>query len=138
MNPEDPPAPTLDPYEDEYSARLKRIDALAKLLDGQFTIPGTPIKFGWDGIIGLIPGIGDTVTLLPQLYILYEAIRAKVGWSIIIKMAINVGIDCLVGTLPVLGDVFDVFWKSNFRNAQLVAEAIREKQAIDVTPSDDV
>lgn len=138
MNSEDSSAPTLDPYEDEYSARLKRIDALAKLLDGQFAIPGTPIKFGWDGIIGLIPGIGDTVTLLPQLYILFEAIRAKVGWSVIFKMAINVGIDWLVGTLPVLGDVFDIFWKSNLRNAKLVADAIREKQAIDVTPSDDV
>ena len=134
MNQQDRSAPILETYEDEYSARLERIDKLAKLLDAQFTLPGTPIRFGWDGIIGLIPGIGDTVTLLPQLYLLYEAVRAKVGLPTILKMAVNVAIDWLVGTIPVLGDVFDVVWKSNLRNAQLLAEAIRQKQAIDVTP----
>ena len=134
MNQQDSSAPTLEAYEDEYSARLDRIHKLAELMDGKFTIPGTSIRFGWDGIIGLIPGVGDTITLLPQLYLLYEAIRAKVGLPIILKMAVNVGIDWLVGTVPVLGDVFDVVWRSNLRNANLLAEAIREKQAIDVTP----
>lgn len=133
MNQPDQSAPTLDPYEDEYTARLKRINALAKLLDGQFTIPGTPVKFGWDGIIGLIPGVGDTITLLPQLYLLYEAIRAKVGLPILLEMAFNIAVDWLLGSIPVLGDVFDVLWKSNLRNAKLVEEAIREKQAINIT-----
>lgn len=134
MSHPDDSIPILETYEDEYSARLNRINKLAELLDARFSIPGTPIRFGWDGIIGLIPGVGDTVTLLPQLYLLYEALRAKVGLSTLLKMALNVAIDWLVGTIPVVGDVFDVAWKSNLRNAKLVAEAIRKKQAIDVTP----
>lgn len=132
MIPEDDPHPMLQPYEDEYSARLARINKLADLLDSKFVIPGTHIRFGWDGIIGLIPVIGDTLTLLPQLYLLYEAWRTKVGVWTIIRMLANVLIDWLVGAIPVVGDLFDVAFKSNLRNARLVAQRIREKQALDL------
>ncbi len=125
--------PELKPYEDEYTARLDRLDKLADFLDSRFMIPGTTIRFGWDGLIGLIPGVGDTLTLLPQLYFLYEALRAKVELSTILKMAINVLIDWAVGSIPVLGDVFDVAFKSNLRNAKLLSEAIRNKQAINIS-----
>jgi hypothetical protein len=128
--------PILEPYEDEYSARLARLDKLADFLDSRFIIPGTTIRFGWDGLIGLIPGIGDTLTLLPQLYFLYEALRAKVDLSTILKMAVNVLIDWAIGTIPVLGDIFDVAFKSNLRNAKLLAEAIRKKQAINISSED--
>lgn len=126
-HPED--APELDPYEDEYSPQLRRIEKLAHLFDAQFAIPGTKIRFGWDGLIGLIPGVGDTITLLPQFYLLFEALRLKLGKRTILKMLLNIGIDWLVGLIPVLGDLFDVAFKSNLRNAKLVAEAIREKRA---------
>ena len=132
MSTEKQSIPTLEPYEDEYSARLDRINKLADFLDSKFTIPGTTIRFGWDGLIGLIPAVGDTLTLLPQLYLLYEAIRAKVGAKTILKMAVNVAIDWAVGSIPVIGDVFDVAFKSNLRNAKLLGEAIRKKQAIDI------
>ncbi|MDG2166708.1 MAG: DUF4112 domain-containing protein [Opitutales bacterium] len=128
--------PILEPYEDEYSARLARLDKLADFLDSRFIIPGTTIRFGWDGLIGLIPGIGDTLTLLPQLYFLYEALRAKVDLPTILKMAVNVLIDWAIGTIPVLGDIFDVAFKSNLRNAKLLAEAIRKKQAINISSED--
>lgn len=121
--------PTLDSYEDEWSARIRRVENIANLLDSQFRIPGTNFKLGWDGLIGLIPGIGDTITLIPQCYLLYEAIRLKVGWSVILKMLLNVLIDWLIGLIPVLGDFFDIVFKSNLRNAQLVAEAMRQKRA---------
>ncbi len=125
--------PILEPYEDEYSARLARLDKLADFLDSKFMIPGTSIRFGWDGLIGLVPGIGDTLTLLPQLYFLYEALRAQVDLPTILKMVVNVLIDWAVGSIPVLGDIFDVAFQSNLRNAKLLAEAIRKKQAINIS-----
>ncbi|MGZ0656719.1 DUF4112 domain-containing protein [Coraliomargarita sp. W4R53] len=128
MNPRED-FPDLDPYEDEYSSRLRRIDKLAYLFDARFAIPGTKIRIGWDGLIGLLPGIGDTLTLLPQLYLLFEALRLKLGATTILKMLLNVLVDWLVGTIPVLGDLFDIAFKSNMRNAKLVAEAIRQKRA---------
>ncbi|HAV12303.1 MAG TPA: DUF4112 domain-containing protein [Opitutae bacterium] len=120
--------PDLDPYEDEWTDRIRRIDAIANSLDAQFTIPGTSIRFGWDAVVGLIPGIGDTLTALPQLYLLYEAIRLKVGWLVVLKMLFNIVIDWLIGSIPVLGDFFDVVFKSNLRNAKLVTEALRQKR----------
>ena len=122
-------APNLEPYEDEYSPHLRRIEKLAHLFDAQFAIPGTKIRFGWDGLIGLLPGVGDTLTLLPQLYLIFEALRFKLGKRTLLKMLLNVLIDWLVGTIPVVGDIFDVAFKSNLRNAKLVAEAIRQKRA---------
>ncbi|MDQ8194466.1 DUF4112 domain-containing protein [Coraliomargarita sp. SDUM461004] len=121
--------PELDPYEDVYSARLRRIEKLAHLFDARFEIPGTKIRFGWDAIIGVLPGVGDTVTLLPQLYLLIEALRLKLGAAVIFRMFMNVLIDWVVGTIPILGDLFDVAFKSNLRNAKLVAEAIRKKRS---------
>lgn len=120
--------PELDPYEDEYSSHLRRIEKLAHLFDAQFSVPGTQIRFGWDGIIGLVPGIGDTLTVLPQLYLLFESWRLKLGTTVILKMLLNILIDWLIGMIPVLGDLFDVAFKSNLRNAKLVAEAIRKKR----------
>jgi hypothetical protein len=121
--------PVLDPYEDEYSPHLRRIEKLAHLFDARFSIPGTNIRFGWDGLIGLLPGVGDTLTLLPQFYLLLEAWRLKLGTPTIIKMLVNIGIDWLLGLIPVVGDLFDIAFKSNLRNAKLVGEAIREKRA---------
>ncbi|MGJ8638470.1 MAG: DUF4112 domain-containing protein [Opitutaceae bacterium] len=126
---EDPDIPTLDPYEDEWSDRIRRVENLANLFDSKFTIPGTNFKFGWDGLIGLIPGIGDTLTLIPQFYLVFEAFRLKIGWSVIFKMLLNVLIDWLIGLIPVLGDFFDIVFKSNLRNAKLMAEAMRQKRA---------
>lgn len=122
-------APDLEPYEDEYSPHLRRIEKLAHLFDAQFAVPGTKIRFGWDGLIGLIPGIGDTLTLLPQFYLLYEAFRLKLGANTIWNMLMNITIDWLIGLIPLIGDLLDVAFKSNLRNAKLVAEAIRAKRA---------
>jgi hypothetical protein len=80
----------------------------------------------------LIPVIGDTLTLLPQLYLLYEACRTKVGAWTILRMLANIGIDWLVGSIPVVGDIFDVAFRSNLYNARLIAQRIREKQAVEI------
>lgn len=120
--------PSLEPDEDEYTQDLREIERIAHLLDARYTIPGTNIRFGWDGLIGLLPVVGDALTTLPQLYLLYKAQRLQLGWSIKLKMLLNILIDWAVGSVPILGDLFDVAFKSSLRNAKLAAKAIRGKR----------
>lgn len=121
--------PDLDSYEDEYTRHLQEIDRIAHLLDARYTLPGTKIRFGWDGLIGLLPVVGDTLTVLPQLYLLYKVRRLRLGWVVGIRMLLNILIDWAVGSVPFLGDLFDVAFKCNLRNAELAAEAIRKKRS---------
>jgi hypothetical protein len=99
---------------------LKNMDTLARLMDSQFRIPGTGIRFGLDAIVGLIPGAGDFSTFLVSGYLL--SVLAKNGASgfVIARMALNIVIDGLIGAIPVLGDIFDVAFKANQRNMQLM------------------
>lgn len=80
----------LEPYEDEYSSDLRRIQKLAYLFDANFSVPGTKFRFGWDSIIGLVPVIGDMVTLIPQLYLFYDALKFKLGTRTMLKMLVNI------------------------------------------------
>lgn len=98
---------------------------LATLLDSQFVIPGTKIRFGLDGLLGLVPGIGDTIALGLSLLIVVEAIRRGVRRRVIARMLFNVGIDWLIGLIPVLGDVFDVAFKANLLNLRLLEAELR-------------
>jgi len=123
--------PGIDPYRDEFTPHLREIDRIAHLLDARYTIPGTKLRFGWDGLIGLLPVVGDTLTILPQLYLLYKALRLQLGWSVKLVMLLNILTDWAIGTVPFLGDIFDVAFKSNLRNAKLVAQAIRRKRQSD-------
>jgi len=99
-------------------AAAARVRLVAKLLDSRFEVPGTRRRFGWDGLIGLLPG-ADLLTALPALYILFEARRLKMPPRILLGMAGNILIDMLAGLVPVLGDVFDFAFKANLRNAIL-------------------
>ena len=98
----------------------KRLKRYSELLDNRFVIPGTKIRFGWDVIIGLIPGIGDAISLLLSLLIIVDAIKIKIPKSIIFRMLINVLFEFLVGIVPILGDAFDVYWKANLKNLDLL------------------
>lgn len=102
------------------NATIKHLDGLATLMDSQFRIPGTSIRFGIDAIIGLIPGIGDIGGLLVSGYMI--AVLAVNGASgfVLARIILNVLIDTLFGAIPILGDIFDVAFKSNQRNMQLV------------------
>ena len=102
--------------------RVARLDALAALLDTAFVLPGTNIRFGVDAAIGLVPGIGDTITTLMSLYIVHEAHQLGAPRHLIVRMLGNVALDGLVGAVPVLGDAFDVMWKSNRRNMRLLQQ----------------
>lgn len=125
-------SPILKPYEDKYSAQIARFEKFARFFDSQFEIPGTKIRFGWDAIIGLIPGVGDILTLIPQGYFLIEGIRLKVSKETFTRMLLNIVIDWAGGSIPIIGDIFDVAFKSNNLNARLLAEELRKRQAIDV------
>jgi hypothetical protein len=122
-------SPDLKPYEDAYTPILKKVDRMARLLDAEFSIPGTNIRFGWDPIIGLIPVVGDVLSMLPQFYMLYIGLRLGVSKGTMLEMLSNILIDGLVGTVPIVGDLIDAAFKSNLRNAQLLSEAIRKKRA---------
>jgi len=99
-----------------------RIKLLANLLDSQFRLPGTNFRFGWDGLIGLLPG-ADLLTTLPALYILFEARRAKMPRHLLLAMLGNILLDFIIGLVPLVGDLFDFAFKANLRNARLFEKA---------------
>lgn len=96
------------------------LDNLAMYLDGLFRVPGTAWRFGLDSLIGLVPNVGDTLTLFPSLYILLAGVRYGVPKITLLRMAFNIGLDYLVGTIPFVGDAFDFFWKANKQNMDLI------------------
>src|SRR6187402_663007 len=98
----------------------KGLDDLALYLDGLFRVPGTGWRFGLDSLIGLIPNVGDTLTLFPSLYILLAAVRHGVPKITLLRMAFNIGLDYVVGMIPFLGDAFDFVWKANQQNMNLI------------------
>ena len=101
-------------------ATESRARAYARLLDSGFRIPGTGIRFGWDAIIGLIPGGGDMIGAALSSGIVLIAMREGVPAPILWRMIANIAIDALVGAVPVIGDLFDVAWRANSRNADLL------------------
>lgn len=103
---------------------LRRLDKLAALLDARWHIPGTGIGFGLDALIGLIPGIGDAATALISLYLIGEAKTAGASGKTISKMLVNVGLEFVVGLVPIVGDLFDIGWRANQRNMALLRAEI--------------
>ncbi|MET0286150.1 MAG: DUF4112 domain-containing protein [Polyangiales bacterium] len=101
-------------------------EALVRFLDDGVRIPGTNFRFGMDALIGLVPGVGDASTAVGSLSLFWLAIKRDVPRPVLVRMAINVAIDSLVGAVPVLGDVFDLFFKSNRRNLNLIRAASGE------------
>ena len=108
--------------------RIARMDALARLLDTAFVVPGTRIRFGMDGLIGLVPGIGDAVTTALSLFIVYEAHQLGAPRHMLVRMLGNVALDGVVGSVPVAGDVFDVMWKANRRNMRLLLDWLERSE----------
>ncbi|MBK1880317.1 DUF4112 domain-containing protein [Pelagicoccus mobilis] len=103
---------------------LKAVDQIAKLMDSAFRIPGTKITFGWDALVGLIPGVGDSVTALPLVYFLIVGWRHGVSKRTLLLMIGRQLFDMLLGSVPLLGDIFDVAYRSNLKNAQALREEL--------------
>jgi hypothetical protein len=113
----------------ELVLRLRRVHAIARLMDTAVRIPGTGIRFGADSVLGLIPGIGDAGGALVSLVIVNEARRLGVPNQLLVKMLANIGLDTLGGSVPIIGDLFDVYFKSNWRNMQLLLEHFEMNEA---------
>jgi len=118
----------------DLTRRLDALRSLKRWLDEAFHVPGTPIRFGWDPIIGLVPGVGDLLTALFSGAIILQAHRMRLPRVVILRMLLNVVIDLAVGIVPLVGDVADVFWKSNTKNFALLelhADEVRPPSASD-------
>ena len=100
--------------------RLARLEALSKLLDVAFILPGTNIRYGIDGLIGLIPVVGDIITTAISLWLVREARALGAPWHITARMLGNVALDGVVGLVPIAGDVFDVMFRANVRNVRML------------------
>jgi hypothetical protein len=112
----------VDP--DRSVSKLRKwAEHLVTLLDDRFRIPGTDVRFGLDPIIGILfPGIGDAVTGVGSIGLLALALRRGVPRVVLSRMILNILVDVLAGALPIVGDIFDVAYKSNRRNLELIRE----------------
>lgn len=109
---------------------LDRLRAIATVLDDAIRVPGTNVRFGLDALLGLLPGAGDAVTGVVAAYSIVLAARFGAPPVIIARMALNVLVDVATGTIPVLGDIFDVGWKSNRKNVRLLEKYQADPQKV--------
>lgn len=105
---------------------LRRMQFVANLLDTAFVIPGTKRRVGIDAIIGLVPGIGDVVTTILSSYVIWEARNLGVSRFAIGRMLTNLAIHASVGSIPLLGDVFDAMFRVNQRNMRIVRSQLEQ------------
>jgi hypothetical protein len=114
---EEPPRAERVVYAE--SPRYRRIRVLSVLLDQSITLPNG-FRIGLDPLLGLVPVVGDGLSMLISCYLVYEAARLGLSKRVLLRMLGNIGFDAVTGSVPVVGDVVDVFWKANMRNLRLV------------------
>ncbi len=123
-------AKSFSPRNEDIPGEIEpEIELLARWMDSVFEVPGLGIRFGLDAIVGLIPGVGDTLTSLASLYILNAARRYGVPRVTMARMAMNLGIDYIFGAVPLVGDAFDVYWKANLKNVELLRRHVHATRA---------
>lgn len=120
--------------EQSHQARLDRLDRLSRKLDAAFRIPGTRFRVGFDSIVGLIPGVGDVATMLPAAWIILESHRMGLPRHKLVQQGINVAIDGALGSVPLIGDLFDAGFKANLRNVAILRAHLEGGTMRDVTP----
>ena len=107
-------------YNDPKAITLKRLRSISNLLDNAIAIPGTNYRVGIDPILGLIPGGGDTISAFLSAYIVLEAAQLGVPREALVRMVYNIILDSVLGSVPVVGDLFDASWKANVKNISLL------------------
>src|SRR3569832_1472505 len=100
--------------------RVARLEALAKLLDVAFILPGTNVRYGIDGVVGLIPVVGDIIATALSLWLVREARALGAPWHVTARMLGNVAVQGTIGAVPIAGDAFDVLYRANMRNARIL------------------
>jgi hypothetical protein len=124
----------FDRLTPDQQRRLRRIERLSRLMDGQWRIPGTGYRVGLDGLIGLIPGGGDTVGLAVSAYLLYEMRRLGIrGWPWWTMLARSL-LDAVAGTVPIVGDLVDLLYKANLRNLDAVRDLLARRAGSERPP----
>ncbi len=109
-------------------AVLQRTRAVAHILDKSVRVPGTNFRIGIDPVLGVLPISGDIAAALSSLYIVLEAARVGVPPRTLALMGLNIAVDLVVGSIPVLGTLFDAVWKANVRNVALLEEQIEKSE----------
>ena len=117
---------STDTVSRDQQARLRRVGRLSRLLDEWMRIPGTSYRTGLDGLLGLVPGVGDAAGAILSAYILYEAKQLGVPTTTLMRMGGNVALETIVGAIPIIGDLFDVAWKANKKNLALINAALKQ------------
>lgn len=105
---------------------VRRLDALAWLLDSSIPVPGTRLRIGLDPLIGLVPVVGDLVGMLFSAYILIQAARLGIPRVTLMRMGFNVTVEAVVGIVPFVGDAFDFWWQANRKNVDLLKAHLRD------------
>jgi len=108
----------------------RNLDLLSHVLDDWFRVPGTSIRFGLDGIIGFIPGIGDAIAGIASCVIIVAAWTRGVSYITLARMLANWGIEVVLGAIPILGNLFDIGWKANRRNYALLTGSLADPQGV--------
>ena len=109
--------------------RLEKLDRVATWSDSAITVPGTSWKIGWDFLIGLIPGVGDVAGLGLSAYVIEQGRHLGVRRSTLARMSFNALLDALLGSLPLVGDLFDASFKANRRNVELIRRDVENSSA---------
>jgi hypothetical protein len=110
-----------------HEERLAQVRWLARMMDDNFRIPGTGIRFGWDSVLGFVPGIGDVLTSALSLLIVHHAWQTGASKLTLARMLGNVAADFAIGAIPFLGDLFDFAFKANRRNARLLEQHLHKQ-----------
>ena len=118
------PRSGLGIFEDE------KLDLLSHLLDDCFRVPGTSIRFGLDGIVGFIPGAGDVIGGIASCVIIVAAWARGVSYVTLARMLANWGIEVVLGSVPLVGNLFDIGWKANRRNYKLLTGSLADPQGV--------
>jgi predicted signal transduction protein with EAL and GGDEF domain len=121
-----------------HATDLARLRKLAQRMDSAFRVPVLGIRVGWDSVFGLVPVVGDALTLVPSIFILRESLRLGASKSIMARMGLNVGIDLAIGAIPLVGDVFDIGWRSNTRNVDLLHSHLAQQGRVGPLPDQSV
>ena len=116
--------PRSSPDRIRIERELARLGRLARTLDSRFHLPGTSIRFGLDSLVGLVPGIGDTLVAAPSAWMIWRGHAMGVGKWHLARMVGNLGIDYLIGAIPLVGDLFDIGFKANLRNMAILRQAL--------------
>jgi hypothetical protein len=118
----------VEPYDAVRTEQsLVRLEALARLMDSAFVIPGTSIRMGLDGLIGLVPVAGDLIAGVVSSYLIWEARQLGASRWVIGRMMANTALDTLVGAVPVVGDAFDVLFRANLKNMALLRRHLEKR-----------